>query len=716
MGEHLTEILTELEAYTGSWPGQAAIRLCNMAYAAGWLILAVMILRFLLKRAPKWLSCLLWALVAVKLICPVTTESVFSLIPSSEPLPQQIITENTFRINTGVGAVDAPVNDYLGDHYYEGVTVPADNASHVMYLLGLIWMAGLLLLLLFNFISYCKLCRLTRARLCVEDGVFMCDAIDTPFILGIVCPRIYLPSAMEKQQAAYVIAHERAHMARKDYLWKPLGVLILSVYWFQPLCWLSYILFCRDMEAACDERVLGEMGEESRKPYAQALLSCSVRQTRVWACPLAFGEVGVKERIKHVLNYRKPALWVIAAAVVCCAAAAVCFLTSPKKENAENNSGDNAFARICANQYVKECYLAVKGSAADYDYTDWRIGSLDYCDTCEAEGKSYGIYRLNYEFLSASPEQVVLAGGMEMTEDGWVLPGYRDSTYLVFENTGEELRFVTALTENDCYPGDEVFTADLLLAISETADDEKTAAEHADTAEPDDREGDRKELLSRWQMAFCARDGEAIAEMVTPELAEELLEGSAGHYSFGISSPWPWEGTLGAVLYDYDGEGAVIYYYAMTSDPHVTCWREELAYTWEDNRYVITEETLTYYDNISTAAEYEEAYRYIDGTMMDYTANGLGEALNENALLSSSMAYRALFEPESAAAFLLNLSDDTSKVQFALHEPEGSGQIGLDIIFPKEQKTFTISMVQPFGEHGIWVPADYREKYQSLRL
>jgi len=233
-------------------------------------------------------------------------------------------------------------------------------------------------------------------------------------------------------------------------------------------------------------------------------------------------------------------------------------------------------------------------------------------------------------------------------------------------------------------------------------------ADGRDTAAGDGEEA-LYDMLAHWRKIYCERDAEAIADMVAPELAEEMLMGSEGSYSFGISSPWPWDWETDSCVYDYNEERAEIYYYAHTSDPHITCWKEELKYTWENDRYVITEAETDSYDDISTGAEFEEAYHgHLDGTMMDYTANGLGENLNNNALLSGSMAYRDLFEPESAAAFLLNLSDDPADVRFTLHEPEGSGLIGLDIAFLRDRKTYTVSMFRPYGENGIWVPVDYR--------
>lgn len=702
--------------------GEIFLKILNTGLTAGWLILAVMVFRLLFRRAPKWISCLLWGLVAFKLACPVTMESALSLIPSSEPLSEKIMTENSFRVDTGIGFVDAPMNAYLGDHYYEGVTVPDDSGSHVMNILGTIWITGVIIMLLYSFVSYYRLYRVTGASVRLRENIFRCDLIDTPFILGIVRPRICLPSGMEGEQMEYVVAHERAHLKRRDHWWKPAGFLLLSVYWFHPLCWAAYILLCRDIELACDEKVIRTLGGEGKKAYAEALLSCSVRHSAVAACPLAFGEVGVKERIKNVLHYKKPAFWVILAAVLCCIIAGVCFLTDPKKEeedtaqtdegNQKQDGEGTAHAEEAeayreevqryAEQYAKEAYQAVKGGAHDYDYTDWRVKYWEECYTYDdLEGKVYEVWRFDYEFLSASPEDVVLAGGMSISEDGWVVPEYPDSKYLIFEKNGERRDFVTMMSENDCMPGDEVFTGDLLAFI-----EEYESGQDSETSVGKETPYD---MLARWRMMFCARNAEGIAGMVTPELAEEMLMGSEGDRSFGFSSPWPWDWEADSYVYDYDETEAVIYYYAHTSDPHVTCWREELEYRLENDRYVIVREAVFPYDYISTGEEFGEAYHgYLDGTMMDYTGNGLGETLNENALLSSTMAYRDLFEPERAAAFLLNISEDPSDIRYTLHEPERDGLIGLDITFLKDQSTYTISMLQPYGENGIWVPVDYR--------
>ena len=308
------------------------LKLLNMSIAASWLILAVLVLRLVLKKTPKWLTCILWGIVAVRLILPFSFESMFSLVPSAEVLPRDVITGNTFRVETGFSVIDYSVNDYLGDHYYEGITVSAGRGSNVMTVLGSIWLVGMLILLAYSIFSYVKLLNKLREAALLQDRVWLCDAVKSPFILGMVNPRIYLPSAISESQMEYVLAHEHAHLKRRDHWWKPLGYLLLAVYWFNPLVWVAYILLCRDIEIACDEKVIKDMDLEGKKTYSKVLVSCSMQRRMIMACPLAFGEVGVKERVKKVLNYRKPAFWIIIGAVITCIVVAVCFLTNPAND------------------------------------------------------------------------------------------------------------------------------------------------------------------------------------------------------------------------------------------------------------------------------------------------------------------------------------------------------------------------------------------------
>lgn len=307
------------------------LKIINMSISASWLILAVLILRLVLKKAPKWVNVLLWGIVAVRLICPFSFESALSLIPSAETFPEKIISGPSFDIQTGISPVDNRINDYLGDRYFEGVTVHANNGNNIMTILTIVWIIGILLLVAYTIISYRRLHREIDTAVRYKDNIFQSENVKSPFVLGIIKPRIYLPFNMNGQDLEHVVAHEQAHIHRKDHWWKPLGFLLLTIHWFNPLMWLAYVLLCRDIELACDEKVIKELGNEQRADYMQALVACSVNRRMIAACPLAFGEVGVKERVKSVMNYKKPAFWVIIAVIIC-VGVAVCFLTNPKQD------------------------------------------------------------------------------------------------------------------------------------------------------------------------------------------------------------------------------------------------------------------------------------------------------------------------------------------------------------------------------------------------
>lgn len=308
------------------------LKIINMSISASWLILAVLILRLVLKKAPKWVNVLLWGIVAVRLICPFSFESALSLIPSAETFPEKIISGPSFDVQTGITPIDNRINDYLGDRYFEGVTVPTNNGNNVMTILTIVWIIGILLLATYTIISYQRLNQKVDTAVHYKDNIFQSENVSSPFVLGIINPRIYLPFSMNEQDMEHVVAHEQAHIRRKDHWWKPLGFFLLTIHWFNPLIWWAYVLLCRDIELACDEKVIKELGNEQRADYTQALVACSVNRRRIAACPLAFGEVGVKERVKSVMNYKKPAFWVIIIAVNVCVGVAICFLTNPKQD------------------------------------------------------------------------------------------------------------------------------------------------------------------------------------------------------------------------------------------------------------------------------------------------------------------------------------------------------------------------------------------------
>ena len=309
------------------------LKIINMSISASWLVLAVLILRFVLKKAPKWINVLLWGIVAIRLICPFSFESTLSLIPSAETIPLNIGMDTTPTINSGISAINNAVNPIISQSNTPMAGASVNLLQITIGIYEYIWIFGMIALALYTVISYWRLRRKVDTAVRYKDNIFQSENVSFPFVLGIIKPRIYLPFKMNGQYLEYVVAHEQAHICRKDHWWKPLGFLLLMIHWFNPLMWLAYVLLCRDIELACDEKVIKELGNEQRGDYTQALVACSVNRRMIVACPLAFGEVSVKERVKSVMNYKKPAFWVIIISVIVCVGVAVCFLTNPKQDS-----------------------------------------------------------------------------------------------------------------------------------------------------------------------------------------------------------------------------------------------------------------------------------------------------------------------------------------------------------------------------------------------
>lgn len=306
------------------------LKLLNLSISASWLVLAVLVLRLVSKRSPKWVNVLLWGIVALRLVLPFSIESALSLIPSAETVsPAAVQFAPAPTITSGVSVIDNAVNPSLSEHFAAVPTASVNPLYVWTEIAGWVWLIGLGAMLLYALVSYLRLRRRVSVSLPIRDRIYLCDAISSPFILGVVKPHIYLPSGLDEVQRRNVLAHEQAHLARRDHWWKPLGFALLAVYWFNPVLWLAYTLLCRDIELACDERVIRTMDESAVKTYSTVLLACSMPHKAVITCPLAFGEVGVKERVRNALHYKKPAFWVVAASVAVCVIVAVCFLTNP---------------------------------------------------------------------------------------------------------------------------------------------------------------------------------------------------------------------------------------------------------------------------------------------------------------------------------------------------------------------------------------------------
>lgn len=345
------------------------LKLVNLSITATYLALAVILLRLIFKKAPKWISCVLWGLVAVRLIFPFSIESVLSLIPSSEPIPQDFINTATPHIYSGLSVIDNTVNPILSSQLTPAVGDSVNPTQVLTFVLSRVWLIGLCAMLVYAFISWLLLKRKVSTATILKENIRQSEFVDSPFVLGIFKPVIYLPYQINSDDLAYVTAHEQAHIKRRDNWWKPFGFLLLSAYWFNPVMWIVYILLCRDIEAACDERVIRDMQKDELQAYSTALLNCSVHRKRIAACPLAFGEIGVKERIKSVMNYKKPAFWIILVAVIACVVVAVCFLTSPKMNTTAGTPNNTALIATVKEIHSGGQSMVVVGCEDNQEYS-----------------------------------------------------------------------------------------------------------------------------------------------------------------------------------------------------------------------------------------------------------------------------------------------------------------------------------------------------------
>ena len=366
------------------------IKLVSLSLASCPLILAVMAFRFLFKKAPRWLFCVLWAVVAVRLVFPGLPTTDFSLVPnkassgeivsqwSGEDKTDYILLDSEENYHEKLEQGYKPVPDYQGESY----AVMKEDKSPVT-IFAYIWALGVLSMSVYAAVSYIKLRHSVSASITLRENIKICDDIASPFILGVLRPKIYIPSSLSGETLDCILNHEKAHLKRLDYIWKPLGYLLLSVYWFNPLCWAGYILLCRDIEMACDEKVIKSLGSDEKARYSQALLDFSFPRKMIAACPVAFGETGVGARIKSVLNYKKPAFWVIIISVVVCTVVAVCFGTNPK-----NRSLPDGIFHAEGNDIMIP-YIEI--STADKSITLGQSGFMSYAENYTYKETRHGV-------------------------------------------------------------------------------------------------------------------------------------------------------------------------------------------------------------------------------------------------------------------------------------------------------------------------------------
>lgn len=428
----------------------------NMSIAAGWLILAVIALRLLLRRAPKRFRLLLWAVVGLRLALPWSIESALSLIPSAQTLPEGIMLERAPVLDTGISALNGAINPGFTAAFTPELGASANPLQVLLPIAAALWMLGAAAMLLWALVSWLRLRKQVREAVRLEENVYECE-IASPFVLGLFRPRIYLPFSLENGERELVLAHERAHITAGDHIIKPLGWLLLAAHWYNPLVWLAYALFCRDIELACDERVVRGLSLSDRADYSQALLDLSRPRGGVRACPLAFGESSVKGRVKSVLSYKKPAFWLVLLAVVVCVGAAVCFLTDPKEEAEPVDDGDGGVvisARLEENfpaQVLDYAFACTEEMAEELSYLGLKSAELTdlscYAEVEAPEGGTLLLFRLGARFELAEPESVAPAGGM-VIEDGWLTrPDSGGDRFMLLLRDGDDWRFIGLVTE-----------------------------------------------------------------------------------------------------------------------------------------------------------------------------------------------------------------------------------------------------------------------------
>lgn len=570
-------------------------RIFNMSITAGIIICMVLAIRILLRRAPKIFSYLLWSVVLFRLLCPITLSSSFSALRiwnapaarsdtaafTSSALPNHNDSPQLSKVS------DSPAPPvFIQQELPEAVvTEPKDVLKNIALAgFSFIWLAGVILITGYGILSTMRLKKRLSGSYCIEDNIYITDSVDTPFTMGILSPRIYLPEFLSKREKDFILLHEQTHIRRGDHIVKLLAFLALTIHWFNPFVWIAFLAAEKDMEMSCDETVMKKMNEDIRAEYSTSLLCLATGKRIIRGTPLAFGEGSTKSRVKNIMQYKKPAV-----AVVCTAAVFVCvcivgFGTNPKEKDSSQSTSDT---------------------------------------------------EINHSA--------------------------------------------------------EVFATD-------------------------------------WAKAFCGRDGEKIAAMSTEEARENLketafLEEAGGSFQLGLSSPWPWNADSDYRIVKVTDKRAEILYYARTSEPHVTVWRESLELIPEEDSFLAASEQLELLDAICSEEEFKHAYPDgLSNTPMDYLWDDTAESLNQNALLSSSWIYKTLSFPETAAVYLLNLSEDTKATVTDTYNSSAenvmASSVTVNLEFPDGFQT-TVRMIQPFNQNidgtGIWIPLDDTNEIYSRK-
>lgn len=669
----------------------------STSISAGFMVLAVALIRFLFREMPKSFRCFLWILVGVRLLLPFQPESVFGLMPKVEIGRNAALTGQTYQEslvgdmpsgvtpeNSGVSGEKEQKRPILSEGEKAGKAGEFASGGKRQLLMkagAVCWILGVFLWLgYFCFSWYGIKGRLKTAIPETNMGIkiYRSDRILTPFLFGIVHPRIYVPTGLEEECLPYIIRHECAHKERRDYLVKPAAFILLGVHWFNPCIWLAYKLMCRDMELACDELVIREFSVEEKKAYGAALLSCSVSQRKIAACQAFFGESGIKERVKNVFGYKKPAFWAVIFSILICVTVSLCFMTTRREEQEGGAEVSLSRTEILLSQ------AEIPGSRTEIPESQAEIPSSQ----TETPGSQAEISKSQAETSGSRTE-----GAQEETTK---------------TASGQKKAEEADLAENTGTKGQE------------KGDDatDNSAQKAGETGKEDEAKADleeSEESVKQWIEAFCNRDGKKIFDMYSEEYKKnagenEIMPTAENEYALGWSSPWPWENSEARIA-ELTENHAEILYYAWVSDPHVTVWRQSLSYHVEDGKWLVDQADTVMLEHICVLEEFEKAYPggQINDTPMDYLKNGAGEALNNHALLSSTTYYLPLFKPDTAAVYLLNLLKNEGKVEVTAKADEKGDKAKVSIKFMEGGDEVEVLMVRPYGKEGIWIPQSLEE-------
>ena len=576
----------------------------TMSLSASWIAAAVLVLRLCLKRAPKWVNVLLWGIVAVRLVLPVSIESPLSLLPRTEAI-LPAVTAQPIQAGTApaVGGAAAIAS---------GAAMRSQPGRTTI--LAWVWLVGIAVLLLYTWISTQRLRRKVREAVRLQGNIYETEHIASPFVLGVLRPRIYLPYHMDSRDREQVIAHEQAHLRRGDHVWKPLGFLLLTIHWFNPLLWLSYVLLCRDIELACDEKVIKNLSCGQRADYMQALVTCSVNRRRIAACPLAFGEIGVKERVRSVMNYKKPTFWIILLAVAACVVLAVCFLTNPIGFRYDAAADPIVSAKYFdARNHTDP--IAVDLSAAQIDELSSRLDGLKNAKTSDTLAGWTPMYQISAQLQDGS---YIRANGYSSADDTQVDIEWNGVHYLVTDREFQDyLSRVCAGVD---------------VAAAEEASARETPAQPADTnaAEPE-------------QPAESDALGEKLAETETkaealdhdPVLDDAISKAVLDHYADAVQ-PGQIHVESHVLLAQDDSSADTITVYLLVLQETYSADGETL--TMENGSYVPT--AITFSLSTSSGPTPLEYWEPSDGSYSDdirakFPAAAADEALNDQAYIDA---------------------------------------------------------------------------------